>query len=70
MSGGSGPPRARWARLMHMGVRSTDLYRFFGHGHPRFKTQESYMLRQPGKRGKAWVTTSSPTGSGARPPTK
>lgn len=39
---------------------------FFGHGHPRFKTQESYMLRQPRKRGKAWATTSTPTSSGAR----
>ncbi len=44
----------------------SDLYRFFGHGHPRFKTQESYMLRQPRKRGKAWATTSTPTSSGAR----
>ena len=42
---------------------------FFGHGHPRFKTQESYMLRQPRKRGKAWATTSTPTSSGARGPT-
>ena len=39
---------------------------FFGHGHPRFKTQESYMLRQPRKRGKAWATTSTPTSLGAR----
>lgn len=39
---------------------------FFEHGHPRFKTQESYMLRQPRKRGKAWATTSTPTSSGAR----
>lgn len=39
---------------------------FFGHGHPRFKTQESYMLRQPRKRGEAWATTSTPTSSGAR----
>lgn len=39
---------------------------FFGHGHPRFKTQESYMPRQPRKRGKAWATTSTPTSSGAR----
>ena len=39
---------------------------FFGHRHPRFKTQESYMLRQPRRRGKAWATTSTPTSSGAR----
>lgn len=39
---------------------------FFGHGHPRFKTQKSYMLRQPRKRGKAWATTSTPTSLGAR----
>ena len=39
---------------------------FFGHGHPRFKTQKSYMPRQPRKRGKAWATTSTPTSLGAR----
>ena len=55
--------KCRRARRLH------DLYRFFGHGHYRFKTQESYMLRQPRKRGKAWATTSTPTSSGARPPT-